>query len=111
MAKRRSLYKADVERHALHWVDNCRDDEIDSMIDIIDEATPRLPKLSIRLQRRWVINQLILREVVVNRGAISQEPKFQKLMTVFRMSPWEIDRRLTAIYELAKQRQSGQPAA
>ncbi|MFA6253356.1 MAG: hypothetical protein WCV69_03805 [Patescibacteria group bacterium] len=111
MAKRRSLHKADVERHALHWVGNCSDEEIDGMVDIIDEATPKCPKLSVKLQRCWVINQLILREVVINRGTISQEPKFQKLMTVFRMSPREIDRRLTAVYELAKRHQHRQPAA
>lgn len=94
----------------LDWIGNLTPEEANGMITIIDKRTPKGKQLSIELQRRWVAYRLVLREVVAKRG-LSYGGNLPRLMTICNLTESSINRRLSAIYELYKKRQSKLPAA
>ena len=86
------------------WLGNLTDDEVAGMIAIIDKRTPKGKDLSVQLQRRWVIYQLILREIVAKRTAISYSDSLRTLMTAHNLTEQTIHNRLSAIYNLYRRR-------
>ncbi len=88
----------DVERHAIHWVENLSPYQRWLLLQLLTRLCPK-HRGSIPELKRYALYANVLIPIVENGGSIPQDAEFQGVLQAMDLNAWIISRRLHQLYQ------------